>query len=55
MNLSFFTFSMFILLKGRSKDEAFKIGYQIAKAVTEMFPKPIKLKFEKVYTVPYVC
>lgn len=36
-------------MKGKSKDEAFKIGHQIAKKVTEMFPKPIKLKFEKVY------
>ncbi|KAH3835832.1 hypothetical protein DPMN_109198 [Dreissena polymorpha] len=43
------TDSMFILLKGKSKDEAFKIGYDIAKTVTNMFPKPIKLKFEKVY------
>jgi DNA polymerase elongation subunit (family B) len=39
---------MFIELKGRSKDEAFKIGQDIAKSVTAMFPKPIKLKFEKV-------
>ncbi|XP_053396986.1 uncharacterized protein LOC123552830 [Mercenaria mercenaria] len=43
------TDSMFIELKGRSKDEAFKIGQDIARAVTAMFPKPIKLKFEKVY------
>ncbi|XP_052808091.1 uncharacterized protein LOC128236972 isoform X1 [Mya arenaria] len=43
------TDSMFILLKGRSKEEAFKIGQEIARTVTEMFPKPIKLKFEKVY------
>ncbi|XP_071115137.1 uncharacterized protein [Haliotis cracherodii] len=43
------TDSMFIHLEGRSKDEAFKIGQEIADAVTAMFPKPIKLKFEKVY------
>ncbi|KAJ8314548.1 hypothetical protein KUTeg_006698 [Tegillarca granosa] len=43
------TDSLFILLKGRSKDEAFKIGYEICDAVTNMNPKPIKLKFEKVY------
>ena len=39
---------MFILLKGRSKDEAFVVGQEIADAVTNMFPKPMKLRFEKV-------
>ncbi len=39
---------MFILLKGRSKDEAFVIGQEIADAVTAANPKPVKLKFEKV-------
>ena len=39
---------MFLLLKGKSKDEAFKIGQEIADTVTKMFPKPVKLKFEKV-------
>ncbi|KAK3097907.1 hypothetical protein FSP39_014334 [Pinctada imbricata] len=43
------TDSMFIELKGRSKDEAFVIGQEICDAVTAMNPKPIKLKFEKVY------
>ncbi|XP_069126103.1 uncharacterized protein [Argopecten irradians] len=43
------TDSMFIELKGRSKDEAFKIGYEICDAVTAANPKPMKLKFEKVY------
>ncbi|GAB7324971.1 hypothetical protein MBLNU13_g08776t1 [Cladosporium sp. NU13] len=43
------TDSLFIYLKGRSKDEAFKIGDEISKAVTDMNPRPIKLKFEKVY------
>ncbi|THW91666.1 putative DNA polymerase zeta catalytic subunit [Aureobasidium pullulans] len=43
------TDSLFVYLKGRSKDEAFKIGDEIAKAVTDMNPRPIKLKFEKVY------
>ncbi|XP_063402916.1 DNA polymerase zeta catalytic subunit-like [Mytilus trossulus] len=43
------TDSMFILLKGRSKDDAFKIGYDICDAVTALHPSPIKLKFEKVY------
>ena len=40
--------SMFIEMKGCSKEEAFRIGYEICEAVTAMNPKPIKLKFEKV-------
>ncbi|KAG9640153.1 putative DNA polymerase zeta catalytic subunit, partial [Aureobasidium melanogenum] len=43
------TDSLFVYLKGRSRAEAFVIGDEIAKAVTDMNPKPIKLKFEKVY------
>lgn len=43
------TDSMFVRLPGRSKDEAFKIGDEIAKAVTDLNPQPVKLKFEKVY------
>jgi DNA polymerase zeta len=43
------TDSLFIYLKGRTKDQAFDIGNEISKAVTEMNPRPIKLKFEKVY------
>ncbi|KAL8581748.1 hypothetical protein ACOMHN_043166 [Nucella lapillus] len=43
------TDSLFIRLPGRSKDEAFVLGQEIADAVTNMFPKPMKLKFEKVY------
>jgi DNA polymerase elongation subunit (family B) len=43
------TDSMFILLKGRSKEEAFSIGQDIARKVTAANPKPVKLKFEKVY------
>ncbi|CAM1501679.1 Fc.00g036630.m01.CDS01 [Cosmosporella sp. VM-42] len=43
------TDSLFVYLKGRTKDEAFDIGNEIAKAITEMNPRPIKLKFEKVY------
>uniref|UniRef100_A0A3Q4H3G4 DNA-directed DNA polymerase n=1 Tax=Neolamprologus brichardi TaxID=32507 RepID=A0A3Q4H3G4_NEOBR len=41
--------SMFVLLKGATKEQAFKIGKEIAEAVTATNPKPIKLKFEKVY------
>ncbi|XP_015117259.1 uncharacterized protein LOC107041289 [Diachasma alloeum] len=42
------TDSLFILAPGKSKDEAFKIGYEMAEAVTADNPSPIKLKFEKV-------
>lgn len=40
--------SMFVLLRGRSKDQAFRIGQEIAEAVTRSNPKPVKLKLEKV-------
>jgi DNA polymerase zeta len=43
------TDSIFVYLKGRSKEQAFKIGNEIAEKVTNMNPRPIKLKFEKVY------
>jgi hypothetical protein len=39
---------MFVLLQGRTKEEAFVIGQQIADAVTRDNPKPVKLKLEKV-------
>ena len=43
------TDSLFVYLKGRSRADAFKIGDEIAKAVTDVNPRPVKLKFEKVY------
>ena len=43
------TDSLFVYLKGRTKDEAFDIGSEIAKTITDMNPRPVKLKFEKVY------
>ncbi|XP_070781827.1 DNA polymerase zeta catalytic subunit [Enoplosus armatus] len=43
------TDSMFVLLKGATKEQAFQIGNEIAEAVTATNPKPVKLKFEKVY------
>lgn len=43
------TDSLFVYLKGRTKDEAFDIGKEIAETVTDMNPRPVKLKFEKVY------
>ena len=42
------TDSLFVALPGRTKDQAFVIGNQIADAVSAANPKPIKLKFEKV-------
>ena len=43
------TDSLFVYLKGRTKEEAFDIGTEIAKTITDMNPRPVKLKFEKVY------
>lgn len=43
------TDSMFVLFRGKSKDEAFKLAYEIAEEVTKANPKPVKLKFEKIY------
>lgn len=43
------TDSLFVYFKGRTRAEAFDLGEEIAKTVTEMNPRPVKLKFEKVY------
>ncbi|CCD27317.1 DNA-directed DNA polymerase NDAI_0K01260 [Naumovozyma dairenensis CBS 421] len=43
------TDSLFVYLPGRTKDEAFLIGGEMAKAVTDANPAPVFLKFEKVY------
>lgn len=43
------TDSLFVYLKGRTREQAFTIGEEIAEAITRMNPRPIKLKFEKVY------
>ena len=42
------TDSLFVLLKGVTKEEAFRIGKEICERVTADNPKPVKLKFEKV-------
>lgn len=42
------TDSLFIYLPGKTKEEAFRIGNDIADQVTALNPPPIKLKFEKV-------
>lgn len=43
------TDSLFIYLKGRTREQAFTIGEEISAVVTAANPRPIKLKFEKVY------
>ncbi|KAL2758400.1 hypothetical protein ACRALDRAFT_1040443 [Sodiomyces alcalophilus JCM 7366] len=43
------TDSLFVYLKGRTREQAFDIGHEMAKAITDMNPRPVKLKFEKVY------
>jgi DNA polymerase elongation subunit (family B) len=42
------TDSLFIYLPGKTKEQAFRIGYDISDTITAMNPAPIKLKFEKV-------
>lgn len=43
------TDSLFVYFPGKSKADAFLHGRQLAKEISEFFPDPIKLKFEKVY------
>lgn len=43
------TDSLFVLLKGASRERAFEIGQQIADQVTRANPYPVKLQFEKLY------
>ncbi|XP_030377595.1 DNA polymerase zeta catalytic subunit [Scaptodrosophila lebanonensis] len=43
------TDSMFVHVPGRNRAKAFEIGAEIAEAVTNMNPQPVKLKLEKVY------
>ncbi|GAB1311973.1 DNA polymerase zeta [Madurella fahalii] len=43
------TDSLFVYLKGRTREQAFEIGAEMAKEITDMNPRPVKLKFEKVY------
>lgn len=45
------TDSLFIYLKGKTKDQAFRIGHDIADTITRMNPAPVKLKFEKVLRI----
>ncbi|KAI3662608.1 hypothetical protein MP638_000718 [Amoeboaphelidium occidentale] len=43
------TDSVFVLMPGSSRERAHKIGIEIAEEITKQHPKPMKLKFEKVY------
>nr|XP_022909992.1 DNA polymerase zeta catalytic subunit [Onthophagus taurus] len=43
------TDSLFVLVPGKSKECAFKIGAEIAEAVTNSNPSPVKLKLEKIF------
>ena len=43
------TDSLFVLLEGRSRSEAFATGREIARVVTQSNPHPMELEMEKVY------
>ncbi|RMD44124.1 hypothetical protein DV735_g1011, partial [Chaetothyriales sp. CBS 134920] len=43
------TDSLFIHLPGRTRPQAFALGAEIAAAITAQNPRPVKLRFEKVY------
>ena len=49
------TDSLFVLLEGRSRTEAFRIGAEIAAAATAANPPPVTLKMEKARPFPYLC
>ncbi|BGP44636.1 DNA polymerase zeta [Rhodotorula kratochvilovae] len=48
------TDSLFIYLPGKTKDEAFRIGNEMADVITQQNPRPIKLKFEKARFAVYL-
>ncbi|RKP36804.1 hypothetical protein BJ085DRAFT_43731 [Dimargaris cristalligena] len=43
------TDSLFVYLPGATRDQAFDIGEEMAKFISDQNPPPVKLKFEKVY------
>ncbi|KIY93231.1 DNA polymerase zeta subunit, partial [Monoraphidium neglectum] len=43
------TDSLFVLLPGRTREQAFKIGNEIAEAVTAANPRPVTLRLDKIY------
>ena len=46
--------SLFVLLPGRSREEAFRIGREMARRVTAENPAPVELELEKV-SAPVCC
>ena len=49
------TDSLFVLLDGRSRAEAFTIGREIARVITRANPYPVELEMEKVYHPCMLC
>jgi len=45
------TDSVFVYLRGKTREQAFRIGHDMADTITRLNPAPVKLKFEK---VPYI-
>ncbi|KAG6899936.1 hypothetical protein C0993_005136 [Termitomyces sp. T159_Od127] len=43
------TDSIFAYLRGKTKEQAFRIGQDMADTITALNPAPVKLKFEKVF------
>ena len=44
------TDSLFVLFEKKTKSEAFDLSYKIVNEITNMNVKPVKLKFEKIYS-----
>lgn len=49
------TDSLFVLMEGRSRAEAFRVGREIAASVTAANPHPMELEMEKVYHPCVLC
>ena len=43
------TDSLFVLLEGRTREEAFRVGKEMAEEITRGEPSPVRLQMEKVY------
>ncbi|WFD30343.1 DNA-directed DNA polymerase [Malassezia sp. CBS 17886] len=43
------TDSLFVQLRGASREDAFRIGHEVAEAATLLNPEPVRLQFEKMY------
>lgn len=48
------TDSLFVYVPGKSKEDGFRIGNEIADKITTLTPRPIRMKFEKVSAAP-IC